>query len=248
MGDYKGYGCKDNGDYGGYEDSHDQEPNENESYYSEGEYERNVEHNSYGENRGKEDSCGSSYDNEEACERSYSHSESEDGSYDDAKKCYTSKSQDEGTVRYNALSYKKYEEHALKACEDSYSYSCANPYPSRSSVCRYTSSSQSHLRGRRECVTIKSKDTISYTSQGNAHLSGYGNQGNYEECVKGLDNKRIDFPISKGWPDPEAYLDWEWQCEQILQCHDWRDPERPFFAHGHLKGLPLGWWTQEGRL
>ncbi|KAK6786492.1 hypothetical protein RDI58_015017 [Solanum bulbocastanum] len=62
---------------GDYDDSHDQEPNENESYYFGGEYERNVEHNSYGEDREEEGSCGSSYDDEGACERSY------DGSYDE---------------------------------------------------------------------------------------------------------------------------------------------------------------------
>ncbi|KAK4723840.1 hypothetical protein R3W88_026619 [Solanum pinnatisectum] len=103
----------------------------------------------------------------------------------------------------------------MKACEDSYSYSCANPYLSRSSVCGYTSSSQSHPRGRRECATLKSKDTLSYTSHGNAHYSGFGNQGRYEGCIKGLRTKMIDFPIFKGWRHPEAYLDWEWQCEQI---------------------------------
>ncbi|KAK4731850.1 hypothetical protein R3W88_024838 [Solanum pinnatisectum] len=41
---------------------------------------------------------------------------------------------DEGKVRYNTLLYKNYEEHAPKACKDAYSYSCGNPYPSRSSV------------------------------------------------------------------------------------------------------------------
>ncbi|KAH0776748.1 hypothetical protein KY290_008159 [Solanum tuberosum] len=157
MGDYgcddEGYGCEDNGYYGGYDDSHDQEPNENEIYHSGGEYERNVEHNSYGEDREEEDSCGSLYDDVGACERSYSHSEGEDGSYDDAGTCYTSHSQDEGKVKYNNLLYKKYEEHAPKACEDSYSYYCANLYPSRSSMYGYTSSSQSHPRGRRECAT-----------------------------------------------------------------------------------------------
>ncbi|KAK4707235.1 hypothetical protein R3W88_033207 [Solanum pinnatisectum] len=86
----------------------------------------------------------------------------------------------------------------MKACEDSYSYSCANPYPSRSSVYGYTSSSQSHLRGTRECATIKPKDTISYTSHGNTHLLEYGNQGRYEGCGKVLGTKRIDFPFFKG--------------------------------------------------
>jgi len=116
-------------------------------------------------------------------------------------------------VKYNTLLYKKYEEHVPKACEDSYSYSCANLYPSRSSVYGYTSSSKSHPRGRRECATLKSKDTISYTSQGNEYLSGYGNQGRYEGCVNSLGTKRINFPIFKGWRDPKAYLDLEWQCE-----------------------------------
>ncbi|KAK6775953.1 hypothetical protein RDI58_026954 [Solanum bulbocastanum] len=57
---------------------------------SEGEYEKNLKHDSYGEDREEEDSCGSSYDDERACERSYSHSESEDGSYDEPRTCYTS--------------------------------------------------------------------------------------------------------------------------------------------------------------
>ncbi|KAK4726901.1 hypothetical protein R3W88_031818 [Solanum pinnatisectum] len=100
MGEYdcddEAYGCEDNGDYGGYDDSHDQEPNENESYYFRGEYEKNVEQDSYGEDREEEGSCGSSYDDEGAYERSYSHSEIEGGSYDDAGECYTSHSQDEG--------------------------------------------------------------------------------------------------------------------------------------------------------
>ncbi|KAH0652691.1 hypothetical protein KY289_030369 [Solanum tuberosum] len=47
---------------------------------------------------------------------------------------------------------------------------------------------------------------------------GYYDMG----CVKGLDTKRIDFPIFEGRRDPEAYLDWEWQFEQIFQRHDLR--------------------------
>ncbi|KAK4716376.1 hypothetical protein R3W88_014714 [Solanum pinnatisectum] len=101
IGDYDcsdgGYGCEYDGDYGGYDDSHDQESNGNESYYSRGEYERNVEHSSYGKDD-EEGYCGGSYDDVGACERSYSHSESEDGSYDYAGTCYTSHSQDEGKV------------------------------------------------------------------------------------------------------------------------------------------------------
>ncbi|KAK6773841.1 hypothetical protein RDI58_029080 [Solanum bulbocastanum] len=155
---------------------------------------------------------------------------------------------DTGKVRYNTLLYTKYEEHAPEACEDSYSYSCANPYPCRSSICGYTSSSQNHPRGRRECATLKSKDTLSYTSHENAHYSGFGNQARYEGYVKVLDTKGIEFPIFKGWHDPEAYLDWEWQCEQIFQCHDLKGLERSLFALGRLKGLALGWWTQEQRL
>ncbi|KAH0709191.1 hypothetical protein KY284_010618 [Solanum tuberosum] len=251
MGDYdysdRGYGCEYDGDYEGYDDSHDKESNGNESNYSGREYERNVEHSSYGKDK-EEGSCGGSYDDVGACERSYSHSESEDSSYDDARTCYTSHSQDKGKVRYNTLLYTKYEEHAPKACEDSYSHSCANPYPSRSSVCGYTSSSQSHPRGRRECATLKSKDTLSYISHGNAHYSEFGNQGRYEGYVKGLGTKMIDFPIFKGWRDPEAYLDWEWQCEQIFQRHDLRGPERPLYALDHLKGLSLGWWNQARKL
>uniref|UniRef100_M1DA68 Uncharacterized protein n=1 Tax=Solanum tuberosum TaxID=4113 RepID=M1DA68_SOLTU len=73
---------------------------------------------------------------------------------------------------------------------------------------------------------------------------GYYDMG----CVKGLGTKRIDFPIFEGRRDPEAYLDWEWQCEKIFQRHDLRGPEQPLYALGHLKGLALGWWTQEERL
>ncbi|KAK4731497.1 hypothetical protein R3W88_024485 [Solanum pinnatisectum] len=93
----------------------------------------------------------------------------------------------------------------MRAYVDSYSYSCTNPYPSRSSVCGYTSSSQSYPKERRDCATPKSKDTLSYTSHGNAHYSGFGNQGRYDRCVKGISTKRINFPIFKGWCDPEAY-------------------------------------------
>ncbi|KAH0641914.1 hypothetical protein KY290_033528 [Solanum tuberosum] len=67
-------------------------------------------------------------------------------------------------------------------------------------------------------------------------------------CVKGLGTKMIDFPIFEGRHDPEAYLDWEWQCEQVFQGHDLRGPKRPLYALGHLKGFALGWWTQEERL
>lgn len=67
-------------------------------------------------------------------------------------------------------------------------------------------------------------------------------------CVKGLSTKMIDFPIFEGRRDPKAYLDWEWQCEQTFQCYDLRGPERPLYALSHLKGLALGWWTQEKRL
>uniref|UniRef100_M1DY19 Uncharacterized protein n=1 Tax=Solanum tuberosum TaxID=4113 RepID=M1DY19_SOLTU len=51
----------------------------------------------------------------------------------------------------------------------------------------------------------------------NAHLSGYGNQGQvWKECVKGLGTKIIDFPIFKGWRDPETYVDREWQCTSVI--------------------------------
>ncbi|WMV30241.1 hypothetical protein MTR67_023626 [Solanum verrucosum] len=67
---WQGYGCEDNGDYGGYDNSHDQEPNGNESYYFGGEYEENGKHSSYGKDE-KEASCGSSYDDEGACVMRY---------------------------------------------------------------------------------------------------------------------------------------------------------------------------------
>lgn len=167
MGDYDCsdgvYGCEDDGDYGGYDDGHDQEPNGNESYYSGGEYEENRDHRSYGEDVEDEEPCDGSYDDDGACERSYSHYESEDGSYDGDGTYYTSHSEDEGEVTYNTLLYKNYEEHSPKACEDSYSLSCGNPCPSRSGADGYTSSSQSHPIGRRECASLMSKDTTSYT-------------------------------------------------------------------------------------
>ncbi|KAH0729716.1 hypothetical protein KY289_000904 [Solanum tuberosum] len=129
-----GNGCEDDCDYGGYDYSHDQEPKGNESYYSGAEYEEHGEHSSYGEDGEYDEPCDGSYGDDGACERSYSHSESEDGSYDGARTYYTSHSKDEGEVRYNTFLYKNYEEHAPKACEDSYSLSCGNPCPSRSGV------------------------------------------------------------------------------------------------------------------
>uniref|UniRef100_M1DSM5 Gag protein n=1 Tax=Solanum tuberosum TaxID=4113 RepID=M1DSM5_SOLTU len=113
---------------------------------------------------------------------------------------------------------------------------------------KVSSSSQSHSMGRRECAILRCKDTTSYTSQRNAHLSGYGNRGRYEGCVKDLHTKMIDFPIFEGRRDPEAYLDWEWQCEQTFQIHDLRGQDRPLYSLFHLKGFALGWWTQEERL
>ncbi|KAH0665208.1 hypothetical protein KY285_026414 [Solanum tuberosum] len=50
------------------------------------------------------------------------------------------------------------------------------------------------------------------------YLSGYGNQDMYEGCVKGL--------------RAEAYLDWEWQCEQTFQIHCLRGQERPMSCIG----------------
>ncbi|KAH0672853.1 hypothetical protein KY290_025091 [Solanum tuberosum] len=90
------YGCEDDGDYGGYDDSHDQEPNGNESYYSRGEYEKNGDHSYYGEDGEDDKPCDGSYDDNGACERSYSHSESENCSYDGDGTYYTSHSKDEG--------------------------------------------------------------------------------------------------------------------------------------------------------
>uniref|UniRef100_M1DKW2 Histidine-rich glycoprotein n=1 Tax=Solanum tuberosum TaxID=4113 RepID=M1DKW2_SOLTU len=91
------YGCEDDGDYGGYDDSHDQEPNGNESYYSRGEYEKNGDHSYYGEDGEDDKPCDGSYDDDGACERSYSYSESENCSYDGDGTYYTSHSKDEGT-------------------------------------------------------------------------------------------------------------------------------------------------------
>ncbi|KAK4729579.1 hypothetical protein R3W88_022567 [Solanum pinnatisectum] len=42
--------------------------------------------------------------------------------------------------------------------------------------------------------------------------------------VKGLGTKMIDFPIFEERRDPEAHIDWKWQC------------------------LALGWWNQAGKL
>ncbi|KAH0773911.1 hypothetical protein KY290_011048 [Solanum tuberosum] len=168
-----GYGFEDDGDYGGYDDRHDQEPNGNESYYSGGEYEENGDHISYGEAGEDEEPCDGSYDDDGACEIYSSHSESEDGSYDDDRTCYTSHSKDQGKVR---------------------------------------------------------------------------NQGRYGVCVRGLCPKRVNLPIFDGKCDPEAYLDWEWKCEQNFKNHDLDDIEKSMYALGHLKGLALSWWKHMGWL
>lgn len=112
----------------------------------------------------------------------------------------------------------------------------------------YTSSSKIHPRGRRECATLRSKDTIFHTSHGCTHLLGHGKQEKYKKCVTNLHTKWIDFPIFKRRCDTEEYLDWEWQYEKIIQRRDLRGPERPLYSFHHLKGLALGWWNQAGKL
>uniref|UniRef100_M1DEB9 Uncharacterized protein n=1 Tax=Solanum tuberosum TaxID=4113 RepID=M1DEB9_SOLTU len=57
---------------------------------------------------------------------------------------------------------------------------------SRSNVYGYTSSNQSHPRGRRECATLKSKDTISYTSQGTSVINGGTQVPAKEPTIKGV--------------------------------------------------------------
>ncbi|KAH0728098.1 hypothetical protein KY284_003963 [Solanum tuberosum] len=119
---------------------------------------------------------------------------------------------------------------------------------SRSGVYSYTSSIQSHPMGRRECAYLMSKDTTSYTSHVNAHLSEYRNQGRYGGCVRGLGTQRVSLPIFEGKCDPEAYLDWEWQCEQNFQNHDMGDIEQSMYALEYFKGHALSWWKHAGWL
>ncbi|KAK4713581.1 hypothetical protein R3W88_019488 [Solanum pinnatisectum] len=54
-------------------------------------------------------------------------------------------------VRYNTLLYKKYAEHTPRACEESYSYSCADLHPSRSSV---SLAQVKVIRGEEESVQL----------------------------------------------------------------------------------------------
>ncbi|KAH0776294.1 hypothetical protein KY290_007705 [Solanum tuberosum] len=143
---------------------------------------------------------------------------------------------------------KNYEEHSPKACENSYSLSYGNSCPSRSGVYGYTSSSQSHPMGRRECASLMSKDTISYTSYVNAHLSGYGNRDRFGGRVRGLSTKRVSLPIFEGKCDPEVYLDWECNVRQNFQNHDLGDIEQSMYPLKHLKGLALSWWKHAGWL
>uniref|UniRef100_M1DZ30 Histidine-rich glycoprotein n=1 Tax=Solanum tuberosum TaxID=4113 RepID=M1DZ30_SOLTU len=120
MGDYDcrdgGYGCEDDGDYAGYDDSHDQKTDENEEYYSGGKYEEDGDHSSYSEDGdhssysedGENDEpCDDSYDDDRVCERSYSYSESKASSYDGDKTYYTSHPKDEvvdhSLFKYNIL-------------------------------------------------------------------------------------------------------------------------------------------------
>lgn len=94
---YWGYECEDDGDYGGYDDNHDQESNGNASYYSGGEYEEDGDNSSYSVYGEDDEPTDDSYDDDDgACERSFSHSKSKVGSYDGDETYYTSHPKDEG--------------------------------------------------------------------------------------------------------------------------------------------------------
>ncbi|KAM3361802.1 hypothetical protein P3S68_016656 [Capsicum galapagoense] len=149
MGDYDCsdgfYGYEIKGDYGDYENSHDQNLGKFENYCFERENEVNEVPSAYG-NFG--DDVGL-----------------RDGSYDDVGSCeesYTSHSEPRFGVRYNSFirkAYESYDESTHEECKDSYSQPCSTSYQSRYSVNGYTSYNGGCPTRRRGYVSPKPRGT-----------------------------------------------------------------------------------------
>ncbi|KAF3634695.1 hypothetical protein FXO38_25014 [Capsicum annuum] len=147
-------GYEEDGDYGGYEYIHDQELNENEGYYSEGEFEMTYDPSSYSEYGDDEETCNGSYKKDGASEE-----------------YYTSHYEHRGDISYNSFIYKSNEEDGENICEnyeDSYSSSYSTYYQSQSGVNGYTSYNRGCPMNRKEYASLKSKGVTSQAFYSNA--------------------------------------------------------------------------------
>lgn len=79
--------------------------------------------------------------------------------------------------------------------------------------------------------------------------AAYGDDGCHAECRDrdGRDDiARIKLHVPKftGKEDPDAYFDWEEQCDQIFRIHNLADPKRVNLACVEFSGYALTWWNQ----
>lgn len=54
----------------------------------------------------------------------------------------------------------------------------------------------------------------------------------------------MSVPKFKGIEDPDAYLDWEEQCDQIFRVHNLSNQRRVNFASVEFSGYALTWWNK----
>ena len=55
---------------------------------------------------------------------------------------------------------------------------------------------------------------------------------------------KLHVPKFTGKEDPDAYFDWEEQCDQIFRIHNLADPKRVNLACVEFSGYALTWWNQ----
>ena len=55
---------------------------------------------------------------------------------------------------------------------------------------------------------------------------------------------KLHIPKFTGKEDPDAYFDWEEQCDQIFRIHNLADPKRVNLACVEFSGYALTWWNQ----
>jgi hypothetical protein len=54
----------------------------------------------------------------------------------------------------------------------------------------------------------------------------------------------LSVPKFTGRGDPDAYFEWEEQCDQIFRVHDLSDRRRVNLASVEFTGYALTWWNQ----
>ena len=55
---------------------------------------------------------------------------------------------------------------------------------------------------------------------------------------------KLHVPKFAGKEEPNAYFDWEEQCDQIFCIHNLADPKRVNLACVEFSGYALTWWNQ----